>query len=303
MGQQMNSSILAREVDHDANYIVAISSGIAGAIGLPGNLFLIAVLWRKFAHRKPYEWFFFHFAFIHAFLCFNGLFLQTVYIIDFQNVGCQIAGFINYFFTVLGFCIPPLIGVNQYLNTYGYHSAETLFKPRKLVFMSVIPWFLATFLCLPFLITDNFGLDETGICDVQVTTSGAEYLAVCGFQTPMLLSYCISGFFTYKVVDRIIKHKNMVTDLARSQVVEESREIIIPVVAFLIVPLFTQIPGFVCKTVQIFISVDPWISRITIAPFFLAPALYPYLTLYTIPRYRKTVKRLLQRGTAPRSTS
>ena len=89
----------------------------------------------------------------------------------------------------------------------------------------------------------------------------------------------------------------MSQSLVQSQVINESRDIIVVILLISMIPLLTQFPAVVAKILQMFLTpFNPWLVRSTVAMFPLTPASNPYITMYVVKDYRKKILKLLKKA-------
>src|SRR6185437_12879429 len=117
-------------------------------------------------------------------------------------------------------------------------------------------------------------MGDMGLCGFHVTGAFLTALAliVAGVA---LLSYTILCYCSYKVVVKIRNHLKMMSQsLVQSQIINESRDIIVVILLISIIPLLGQVPAVVVKILQMFLPpFNPWLVRPTEAMFPLTSAL------------------------------
>lgn len=285
------------DVEHPANHVLSAITGTIGAIGFPGNVFLICLMVKNIKKSKPHDWLLLNLACIDLMLCLNNVAMEAPFIVNFRNVGCEIAGFTDYFFGMLSFTVPPTVAFNRYLSLYNQNLYKRLFTRNKVAMMCFGPWILSFALFAPYLITGNIGLDDLGLCGTKLATLGLQVLfafVVC----PLIFTfYAISFVCGYKVMRKIRDHKFGLVTNVQTRVVEESKELITLLSLLLVIPIVAQMPGVFTKLVQTFVPIDPWITRFLIAPFPLTSACNAYLTILTVKTYKTMTKNIFCFGT------
>lgn len=279
--------------------MMTIITGTIGAIGLPGNVFLMLLILSDFKNRRPHEWLLFAMALGDSVSCFADAILEPVFIRYPDSTECKVTGAIVYTFGVSSLLTPALASYNRYLSLYDSQKHAKLFTSRKtLLFLTGILGFCSGWV-LMFAASGNLGKDDLGLCGLRVRTpilaASTIFIGVV-----MTIAYCLILYFSYKVGEKIRAHKKNTSDNSQlySRLISESREIITIVVIISIIPLFAQVPGVMCKTLQSFLPhpFDPWVSRAAAAPFPLTSAANGPITLFVVKCYRLQTKRFFTRA-------
>lgn len=276
----------------EANYISILGTGILGGIGVPGNALLMYLILPKFNKRKEYEWLIFNSTLIDFMLCLNGIGLQAPFSIIDNPTMCKFAGFVNTFFTLNSLVSVIHIPFNRYVSLYQCTNYNTIFTGKNIFTFITVQWLVIFLPGIPVIINGDLGIDEqVGICSVKRTTF--ETIALIFFTSVTITVYVLAVYCTVKVVQNIRQHKlHFQTSKVQSRVVQESSQLITVNILLLIIPCFTQLPYLLIRLVQIGSHINPWISRVFIAPNLLTSACNPYLSLFAIKQYKESVKRL-----------
>lgn len=274
---------------HPSLLLLSITSGTIGAIGMPGNLFLLVLILLEYKKRKPHEWLLFNLALVDFLLCLNNVALEAPFVISpGDRIECKIAGAIDYFLGTLSFFTPPLVAYNRYLSLYDNQKYQRVFTTRNLYLGCGSFVVFAICWITPFVASGSVGHDDMGLCGTQVRY---DYLKViyCGVVLAVCTSYLLLLYFSYKVIVKIRNHKKEATNQSQlqSRLINESQEIMTVMLVMSAVPFYAQIPTALVKLLNIFLPpINPWIVRSLTAPFPLTSALNAYVTIYIVKDYR-----------------
>lgn len=217
----------------------------------------------------------------------------------------------------------------RYVALYHSHMFDKIFTKRNILAAFLLNICVQLLIYTPFVIYDASGLDDLGLCGIWYKNNFLQIWSQLGFLIDMS-AYAISVFCAYKILKIIRNHKARVgrsfevkfpynfpkkvyfetsclffvffanvslydftVYFFQSLLIRESSEISHLMILLMVIPLFTQMPTVVMKYLQIFIFIDPWISRSSTALFTFTPILTPFLIVFKVKKYRTLFRKAI----------
>lgn len=146
------------------------------SFGITGNGFLIILIFVGIKDRQPFEWLLLNLALFDFTFCINGSILQPLYITKYESFGCKLVGFINYVSLIASLSMPSTIAVNRYLSLYNSGLYNKIFTVKNVLFICTLSWLLIIGMILPYAFTNNFRLEDLGVCGVVLSTTEIKFL-------------------------------------------------------------------------------------------------------------------------------
>jgi len=214
-------------IDHPANYITSITNGIFGTVGFLGNGFTIGLLLKNFAQRKPHELILIGICLsdFSSSICSLG---QCYFVLNFQQVGCEIDGYFQYIFGPSSMILPCIAMMHRFTmkillffciicRNFRFYCRYCALFNKKILNTFFTSWKIGLYFCMnlisylmfhvPFITSDALGLDDMGVCGVRLQTTFLKIWFLLNIIYASM-AYFISAVCGFKIMHKLKHHNN-----------------------------------------------------------------------------------------------
>lgn len=201
--------------------------------------------------------------------------------IDGESVFCQILGCITVASGYGATCAQSLLSFNRYMSLYHPQISKRIFTRTKIWLMFFGVCLSAIFVCIHLIYFGFIGRMNGTICGPKFEILPIGHLII--YQTPLISSYAICIFFTYKVF-RLIRNHQLETANLQSKL-QDAKDIVRVIIIEITVPLSLSSPiiimCFLLKTVEIHedlfsFSLFLFLTHSATDPFIIVLVMKPY---------------------------
>lgn len=274
------------------NFLIALLV-VAGFGGVTMNSIFLWLNLSKPEFRKDYFLFLTAVSFLNFVHSWIILVFQPIAVgfnIDEHGIFCSLMSYIHIVTGVGGISVQTLLCFNRFVSLYYPQKMKTIFTSRNIFLMLFTVWSIPAICGAGLWILNDFGRPKGSICCPSIDTMlFSHMLLVYG---PMMTSYSLSLFFTYKISRMIKTHQQQVGANLGSRL-QTAKDIVRLIIIDIAVPLTMETPAVVVCFLAATVNIPIPIFDVALFFFVLHSTTDPLIALLVVKPYRKAVKNVI----------
>lgn len=240
----------------------------------------------NFKQKKDYFLFFCGVSGLNLIFCLSIFTCLPILVglnINSDNVFCKILGCITVMSGNGAVYTQSILSFNRYLSLYYPHATKRVFTRRNIWLMLAGICLIAPVLCIHLLYFGFIGRMNGTLCAPRMEIMSIGHL--CIYMAPMIASYTISIYFTYKVFRLIRNHQLEAANLKSK--LQDAKDIVRVIVIEISVPLTLSSPVIILCFLLESVNVPEELFSFALFLFVVHSATDPVIIVLVMKPYRE----------------